>query len=72
MFNCPQLQSNLQATLPQVHQQQAADDDIDRALNELQVSLEGGNQLTPSVLPTSDIMHVPELKANLKFMKWVN
>ena len=55
-------------TQPPPEQQNNAIDDIDRQLNELKTNLEGGNQLTPS-MPMSDIMHVPELKGYLRFMK---
>uniref|UniRef100_A0A2P2I202 Unc-112-related protein-like n=1 Tax=Hirondellea gigas TaxID=1518452 RepID=A0A2P2I202_9CRUS len=69
MFAALQLQVNMQVLQPQHVSQTNTDDDIDRALNELQVSLEGGNQLTPNIPGSSDIMNVPELKGNLKFMK---
>lgn len=43
------------------------EDDIDRALSELQMSLEGSHvSSTPA-----DIMHIPELADYLKFMKCV-
>ncbi|KAF2355397.1 FERM central domain [Trinorchestia longiramus] len=69
MFAALQLQVKLQAIQPQSQQQNSVDDDIDRALNDLQVSLEGGNHLTPNIPSNSDIMHVPELKGTLKCMK---
>ena len=57
---------------PQLEAQSTADEDIERALNELQVTLEGDNNtLTPNMPTSNDIMHVPELKGYLKFMKWV-
>jgi len=69
MFAALQLQVNLQMTQPQLEEAASAEDDIERALNELQLNLEGGNPLTPHLPPGGDIMHVPELKGFLKFMK---
>ena len=50
---------------PQPDLSAGGEDDIDRALSELQMTLEGSHvSSTPS-----DITHIPELKANLKLTK---
>ncbi|XP_042226570.1 unc-112-related protein-like isoform X2 [Homarus americanus] len=65
MFAALQLQVNLQVNQPQPDINSGNEDDIDRALNELQISLEGSHVAsTPA-----DIMHIPELADYLKFMK---
>lgn len=62
-----QLQVNLQVNQPQPDMNSGGEDDIDRALSELQMSLEGSHvSSTPA-----DIMHIPELADYLKFMKCV-
>ena len=43
---------------------QNGDDDIDAALNDLQVSLEGSTLSSPG-----DITHIPELQDYLRFFK---
>lgn len=45
----------------------AADDEIDAALTDLQVSLEGSH-----ISNSNDIMQVPELYDYLRFLKWVH
>jgi len=65
MFAALQLQVNLQVNQPQPESIPNAEDDIDKALSELQMSLEGTHvSSTPA-----DIMHIPELAGYLKFMK---
>ncbi|XP_027221538.1 unc-112-related protein isoform X2 [Penaeus vannamei] len=65
MFAALQLQVNLQVNQPQPDMNSGGEDDIDRALSELQMSLEGSHvSSTPA-----DIMHIPELADYLKFMK---
>ncbi|XP_076036169.1 fermitin 1 isoform X3 [Oratosquilla oratoria] len=65
MFAALQLQVNLQMSQPQPELANGGEDDIERALSELQMSLEGSHvSSTPG-----DIMHVPELADTLKFMK---
>lgn len=50
---------------PQPDTSATGEDDIDRALSELQMTLEGSHiNSTPS-----DITHIPELKGYLKLMK---
>ncbi len=61
-----QLQVGLQANVPQPHELYEEDDDVDAALSELQVSLEGsggGGGL-------SDITHVPQLGDYIQYFKW--
>ncbi|XP_068201311.1 unc-112-related protein-like isoform X1 [Palaemon carinicauda] len=65
MFAALQLQVNLQVNQPQPDTNGGNEDDIDRALSELQMTLEGSHvSSTPA-----DIMHIPELADYLKFMK---
>lgn len=65
MFAALQLQVHLQVNQPQPDINSGNEDDIDRALSELQMSLEGSHVAsTPA-----DIMHIPELADYLKFMK---
>jgi len=67
MFAALQVQVTLQAGLPQPaadsNSLSAADDEIDAALTDLQVSLEGSH------INTSDITQVPELYDYLRFLK---
>lgn len=69
MFGALQLQVNLQAGQPQPsdegHNQNAIEDDIDAALNNLQSTLEG----TSTSEPINNITQVPELKDQLRFFK---
>lgn len=69
MFAALQLQINLQATLPQPNLDNGntapAEDDIDAALTDLQVTLEGANLNGTQ----GDITQVPELFDNLRFLK---
>lgn len=62
-----QLQVNLQVNKPQPEPNMGSEDDIDRALSELQMSLEGSHVSTNP----ADIMQIPELGDYLKFMKCV-
>lgn len=65
MFSALQLQVNLQVNQPQPESIPNAEDDIDKALSDLQMSLEGTHiSSTPQ-----DIMHIPELAGYMKFMK---
>ncbi|XP_071543601.1 unc-112-related protein isoform X3 [Panulirus ornatus] len=65
MFAALQLQVVLQLNQPQPDVSSGKEDDIDRALNDLEIALEGSHVAsTPA-----DIMHIPELADNLKFMK---
>ncbi|RXG53958.1 Unc-related protein [Armadillidium vulgare] len=65
MFAALQLQVHLQMNQPQPDNSVGGEDDIDRALSELQMTLEGSHvNSTPS-----DITHIPELKGYLKLMK---
>lgn len=58
-----QLQVNLQANVPQPDMNNPAEDDIDAALNDLQITLEG------SSLTSRNHQHVPELSDVLRVMK---
>ena len=66
-----QLQAQLQSSEKQpdldnsLNHTQNGDDDIDAALNDLQVSLEGSSISSPG-----DITHIPELQDYLRFFKW--
>ncbi|RZF45048.1 hypothetical protein LSTR_LSTR002009 [Laodelphax striatellus] len=68
MFAALQVQVNLQAGVPQPttenHSNSFADDDIDAALTDLQVTLEGSH-----ISSTNDITQVPELYDYLRFLK---
>lgn len=69
MFAALQVQVNLQAAVPQPSLDNnstlsAADDEIDAALTDLQVSLEGSN-----ISGSNDITQVPELYDYLRFLK---
>uniref|UniRef100_A0A1B6KN05 PH domain-containing protein n=1 Tax=Graphocephala atropunctata TaxID=36148 RepID=A0A1B6KN05_9HEMI len=69
MFGALQVQVNLQAGLPQPSLDNsslvsAADDEIDAALSDLQVTLEGSH-----ISGTNDITQVPELYDYLRFLK---
>lgn len=65
-----QLQVQLQTTVPQPDMDGTNGsngmDDIDAALTDLQVSLEGS-----SVSGPGDITHIPELQDQLRFFKYV-
>lgn len=63
----PQLQVGLQANVPQPHDLYEEDDDVDAALSELQVSLEGGSSRLGG---HNDITHVPQLADYIQFFKW--
>lgn len=68
-YNFKQVQINLQAAVPQPSLDNnstlsAADDEIDAALTDLQVSLEGSN-----ISGSNDITQVPELYDFLRFLK---
>ncbi|ODN02153.1 hypothetical protein Ocin01_04534 [Orchesella cincta] len=63
MFSALQLQVNLQANVPQPDVNNVAEDDIDAALNDLQITLEG------SSLSSRNHQHVPELSDVLRVMK---
>lgn len=65
MFAALQYQVNLQAQLPQPDIYSSTDDDIDAALTDLQVTLEG----TSIHHSQPDITYVPELSGFLRFMK---
>lgn len=71
-FHVFQLQVNLQNDIQQPDSgidtsslDNAADDDIDAALSELQLTLGGSNGHTK----TSDITHIPELTDYLRFLR---
>jgi len=61
LFSALQLQAGLQANVPQPKED--AEDDVEAALNELQISLDGGhvNQV--------DLTAVPQIAAYLKYLK---
>ena len=65
---CSQFQVQLQANVPQPDLENSnnhlGEDDIDAALTDLQVSLEGNNISSPG-----DITHIPELSEYLRFFK---
>lgn len=61
-----QLQVGLQANVPQPHELYEEDDDVDAALSELQVSLEGGSSRLGG---HNDITHVPQLGDYIQFFK---
>jgi kindlin 2 len=63
MFAALQLQVNLQANVPQPDLVGAAEDDIDAALNDLQITLEG------SSVSSRSILHTPELSDSLRVLK---
>jgi kindlin 2 len=65
LFAGLQLQVALQANNPLPEKYNARDDDIDSALDDLQISLEG----TPAHMTGADITNVPELSDYLRFMK---
>ena len=67
MFAALQLQVTLQANNPLQEKHTRNDDDIDAALDELQLSLEGAP--TAISYGAGDITHVPELADYLRFMK---
>lgn len=60
-----QLQVNLQAVVPQPDITMDGEDDIDAALNDLQITLEG------SSVNNRNMMHSPELSESLRVMKCV-
>ena len=60
-----QLQVQLQANVPQPHDMYEEDDDVDAALSELQVSLEGSS----TSHGVNDITQVPQLSDYLRFFK---
>lgn len=64
--NSFQLQVGLQANVPQPHELYEEDDDVDAALSELQVSLEGGSAGGGG---HNDITHVPQLADYIQFFK---
>ncbi|GAB6031787.1 hypothetical protein CHUAL_010190 [Chamberlinius hualienensis] len=65
MFAALQLQVNLQSGLPQPNLDTTKDDDIDAALTDLQVTLEGSTISNNH----NDITQIPELAGYLKFLK---
>ena len=60
-----QLQVGLQANVPQPHDLYEEDDDVDAALSELQISLEGSSNANG----VNDITQVPQLSDYLRFFK---
>jgi len=68
MFSALQLQVTLQSNLPQPDMDgtngTSGEDEIDAALTDLQVSLEGSTLSSPG-----DITHIPELQDDLRFFK---
>lgn len=75
MFGALQLQINLQNDQPQPDSgidtsslDNGGDDDIDAALSELQITLEGPQNGTRN----GDITYIPELTDYLRFFKWVS
>ncbi|XP_055590671.1 unc-112-related protein [Uranotaenia lowii] len=72
MFGALQFQVNLQNEVPQPDSgidtsslENAADDDVDAALRELQITLEGPNSCNNG----GDITHIPELTDYLRFLR---
>ncbi|KAK2706390.1 unc-112-related protein-like isoform X2 [Artemia franciscana] len=65
MFAALQLQVNLTSASPQTDETGEEEDDIDAALNELQMTLEGPN----ANLSSGDITQVPELSDYLRYMR---
>lgn len=72
-FYCLQLQINLQNDVQQPDSgidtsslDNAADDDIDAALSELQLTLDGPNGHSKG----NDITHIPELTDYLRFLRY--
>lgn len=65
MFAALQLQVNLQSQVPQPNFDSSKDDDIDAALTDLQVTLEGSNISNSP----NDITQVPELAGYLRFLR---
>merc|ERR1719367_2250089 len=65
LFAALQLQVGLQANVPQPHDLYEEDDDVDAALSELQISLEGST----SANGINDITQVPQLSDYLRFFK---
>ncbi len=61
-----QLQVGLQANVPQPSEEDEAEDDVDAALNDLQISLEGGNDGSVNGM---DIMTVPTLQDSLRYLR---
>ena len=63
-----QLQVQLQNGVPQpdLNGTTQSEDDVDAALTDLQMSLEGS-----SISKPGDITHIPELHDYLRFFKWV-
>lgn len=75
MFGSLQLQIALQNDIQQPDSgidtsslENGADDDIDAALSELQITLEGPN----SGREPNDIMHIPELTDYLRFLRYIH
>ncbi|XP_040565279.1 unc-112-related protein isoform X2 [Lepeophtheirus salmonis] len=63
LFAALQLQVGLQSNVPQPHEVFEEDDDVDAALNDLQVTLEG------SVRRNGDLTTVPQLADYLRYLK---
>ena len=61
-----QLQSKVAQSDPNANESREAEDDIDAALTDLQITLEG-----TSTNNTSDIMDVPELSDYLRYFRLV-
>ena len=65
LFAALQLQVGLQANVPQPHEMYEEDDDVDTALTDLQLSLEG------SGYRGNDITQVPHLADYLRFFRYI-
>ncbi|TRY72192.1 hypothetical protein TCAL_00238 [Tigriopus californicus] len=65
LFASLQLQVGLQANVPQPNEDEENEDDIDAALTDLQISLEGGSINSNGV----DIMTVPSLNDTLRYLR---
>ena len=53
--------------MPQPSEDEDAEDDVDAALTDLQISLEGGNGSTNGI---TDIVTVPSLQEDLKYLRY--
>merc|ERR1712223_1334876 len=67
LFSALQLQVGLQSNVPQPHELFEEDDDVDAALSELQISLEGS--ATSSGHRGNNITHIPKLQDTLRFFR---
>jgi len=68
LFSALQLQVGLQSNVPQPHELYEEDDDVDAALSELQISLEG-SATSGSGHRGVNITHIPKLQDTLRFFR---